>query len=85
MMVMTSIDMPYVEIDEEAVECSFWSLEFVNATFVGEGSKIQVPHLSKSSLLEVSEILERGCLASKGLGRNLKERTNVVQLAMKTN
>ncbi|XP_017644498.1 uncharacterized protein LOC108485166 [Gossypium arboreum] len=35
-----SSDVPYLEIDEEAIECSFWSLEFVNATFITEGSRI---------------------------------------------
>ena len=28
---------PYIEVDENAIECSFQSLVVVNATFVGEG------------------------------------------------
>ena len=36
---------PYVETDEKAMECSFRSLEFVNAMYVGEGAKIPVPKL----------------------------------------
>ncbi|KAA3475629.1 reverse transcriptase [Gossypium australe] len=31
---------PYIENDTEAIECSFRSLEFVNATFISEGGKI---------------------------------------------
>ncbi|XP_039068416.1 uncharacterized protein LOC120214647 [Hibiscus syriacus] len=37
---------PYVEVDEDAVECSFRALEFVYATFVAERKKIRKPRLS---------------------------------------
>ena len=37
---------PYVEADEKAMECSFRSLEFVNAMYVKEGAKIPIPKLS---------------------------------------
>ena len=45
MIVATSLGTPYVEIDEKAMECSFRSLEFVNAIYVGERAKIHVPKL----------------------------------------
>ena len=38
---------PYVEIDEKAMECSFRSLEFVNAMYVGGGAKVPTPKLSE--------------------------------------
>ena len=38
---------PYIEIDKNVVECSFQSLEEVNATFVEKGQKIPTPRLSK--------------------------------------
>ena len=44
---------PFIEADEKALECSFRSLEFVNAMCVGEGSKISVPKLSKTTQLGV--------------------------------
>ncbi|XP_040945825.1 uncharacterized protein [Gossypium hirsutum] len=44
-----SNEIPYVETNDESVECSFQYLEFVNATFVPEGSKILVPKLSKTT------------------------------------
>ena len=47
MIVATSSGTPYVEIDEKAMKCSFRSLEFVNAMYVREGSKILVPKLSE--------------------------------------
>ncbi|XP_039030568.1 uncharacterized protein LOC120165045 [Hibiscus syriacus] len=37
---------PYVEIDEDTVECSFRAMEFINATFVAERKKIPKPRLS---------------------------------------
>ena len=36
MIAATSLGKPYVEVDEKAMECSFRSLEFVNAMYVGE-------------------------------------------------
>ena len=37
----------YIEVDEKVLECSFRSLEFMNAMYVGEGSKISVPNYLK--------------------------------------
>ncbi|XP_017618159.1 uncharacterized protein LOC108462759 [Gossypium arboreum] len=36
---------PYVEANEKAIECSFRSLEIVNATFISEGSEVLIPNL----------------------------------------
>ena len=48
MIAATSSGAPYVEADKKAMECSFRSLEFVNAMYVKEGAKVPVPKLSKS-------------------------------------
>ena len=45
MIVATLSGASYVEIDEKAMECSFKSLEFVNAMYVGEGAKVPMPKL----------------------------------------
>ena len=37
----------YIDMDENAIECSFQSLEVVNATFVRVGKKVPIPRLSK--------------------------------------
>ena len=37
----------YIDVDENAIDCSFQSLEMVNATFVGISKKIPIPCLSK--------------------------------------
>ncbi|XP_040971391.1 uncharacterized protein [Gossypium hirsutum] len=40
---------PYVEKNEKAIECSFRSLEIVNATFILEGSEVLVPRMSRAT------------------------------------
>ena len=47
MIATTSSKAPYVETDKKAMECSFRSLEFVNAMYVGERAKIPVLKLSE--------------------------------------
>ena len=37
MIATTSLGAPYIEANEKVMECSFRSLEFVNAMYVGEG------------------------------------------------
>ncbi|XP_012458310.2 uncharacterized protein LOC105779109 [Gossypium raimondii] len=70
-------DMPYIEADSETIECSFRSLEFVNATFVVEGSKIPEPKISKATLMSLQLTMERGALPGRGLGKYLQGRVEV--------
>ena len=60
---------PYVEADEKAMECSFRSLEFVNAMYVKEGAKIPMPKLSKVTHLGIKQVPSKGARAEKGLGK----------------
>ena len=66
MIAATSSKAPYVEVDEKAMECSFKSLEFVNAMYVKEGAKIPMPKLSKVTHLGIKQVSE------KGLGKRLQ-------------
>ena len=54
MIAAASLGAPYVEADEKAMECSFKSLEFVNAMYVGEGAKVLMPKLSKKIVIKRS-------------------------------
>ena len=56
MIAATSSGAPYMEIDEKAIECSFRSLEFVNAMYVGEGAKIPVPKLSEVTHSDIRQV-----------------------------
>ena len=67
----TSLGAPYIETDEKMLECSFRSLEFMNAMYVGEGSKIPVPKLSKTTHLGIKQVVEKGARDGKGLGKRL--------------
>ncbi|KAK8984612.1 hypothetical protein V6N11_047832 [Hibiscus sabdariffa] len=46
-----STDALYIDVDEKAIECTFRSLEFVNATFVAERKKIPKPRLLKNTMM----------------------------------
>ncbi|XP_039054129.1 uncharacterized protein LOC120196383 [Hibiscus syriacus] len=63
---------PYVEIDEDAIECSFRALEFINATFVAERKKIPKPRLSNYTKMELKMTMGRGAKVGRGLGSPLQ-------------
>ena len=56
MIAATSSRAPYVEADEKAMKCCFRSLEFVNAVYVGEGTKVSMPRLSENTHLGVRQV-----------------------------
>ena len=69
MITATSSRAPYVEADEKAMECSFRSLEFVNAMYVGEGVKVPMPKLSENTHSSIRQMPDRGARVEKGLGK----------------
>ena len=68
----TLLGAPYVEADEKTLECSFRSLEFVNAMYVGEGAKVPVPRLLENTHSGVRQVPGKGARAKKGLGKRLQ-------------
>ncbi|XP_040932090.1 uncharacterized protein [Gossypium hirsutum] len=56
---------PYVETNEEAIECSFRSLEIVNATFISEGSEVLVPKISRATRMALQVMMGKGALPGK--------------------
>ena len=72
MILATSSGASYVETNEKAMECSFRSLEFVNAMHVGEGAKILVPRLSEITHSGIRQMLGKGARVGKGLGKRLQ-------------
>ncbi|XP_017632545.1 uncharacterized protein LOC108475045 [Gossypium arboreum] len=71
---------PYLETDDEVIECSFRSLEFVNATFIAEGSKILVPKLFKTTRMSLQLTIGKGALPGRGLGRYLQGKVETPML-----
>ena len=61
-----------METDEKAMECSFRSLEFVNAMYVKEGAKTPMPKLSKVTHSDIRQVPGKGAKVGKGLGKRLQ-------------
>ncbi|XP_017976417.1 PREDICTED: uncharacterized protein LOC108661933 [Theobroma cacao] len=64
-------DTPYVEATEEVPECSFRSFEFVNTTYVGEGTTPPIPRLSKTTKMWVDGIYKGGESRMQGVRSDL--------------
>ncbi|KAA3485074.1 RNA-directed DNA polymerase (Reverse transcriptase), Ribonuclease H [Gossypium australe] len=62
-------DAPYIAVNEEAIDCSFQSLEFVNTTFIVEGNKIPDMCLEEPQDFED----DRDCNLSPDLLRMIKQ------------
>ncbi|XP_052876264.1 uncharacterized protein LOC128282123 [Gossypium arboreum] len=76
-------DAPYVGTDDETIECSFRSLEFVNTTFIIKGNKIPIPKISKTTRMGLRLTVGKGALPGRGLGRCLQGRIEVPVLREK--
>ncbi|KAA3464082.1 reverse transcriptase [Gossypium australe] len=63
---------PYLETNDETIECSFRSLEFVNATFILEGNEVPVPKMSKTTRMGLQMMVGKGALPGKRLGIHLQ-------------
>ena len=72
MIAATSLRASYVEIDEKVMECSFRSLEFMNAMYVGERAKVFVPKLSEVTHSSIRQVSGKGAQVGKGLGKKLQ-------------
>ncbi|XP_040930627.1 uncharacterized protein [Gossypium hirsutum] len=74
---------PYVEANEEAIECSFCYLEVINATFILEGSEVPVPKMSGATRMALRMMMGKGALPRKGLGRQLQLGVQIPKLIEK--
>ncbi|XP_040934483.1 uncharacterized protein [Gossypium hirsutum] len=83
--IITSVtsEAPYVGTDDEAIECSFRSLEFVNATFIVERNKVPTPKISKTTRMGLQLTVGKGALPRRGLGRNLQGKVEAPMLTEK--
>ncbi|XP_012453264.1 uncharacterized protein LOC105775283 [Gossypium raimondii] len=70
-------DTPYLGTDDEAVEYSFRSLEFINATFIIEGKKIPMPSISRATRMGLQMTIGKGAVFGRGLGRCLQGKIEV--------
>ncbi|KAL4282862.1 hypothetical protein GQ457_16G026280 [Hibiscus cannabinus] len=77
-------DTPYIEMDENAVECAFRSLELVSATFVEENREVRRPKLSRCTKMQVKQTLGRGARIGRGFGKQLQGRLYPIFVKGKT-
>ncbi|XP_040964610.1 uncharacterized protein [Gossypium hirsutum] len=77
--VSISADTPYIEVSEDAVKCSFRSLEFINAAFVAEGNKIPIPKLSRNTKMGIKLTVGKRARARKGLGKYQQEMVRALK------
>ncbi|KAA3461604.1 RNA-directed DNA polymerase (Reverse transcriptase), Ribonuclease H-like protein [Gossypium australe] len=73
----------YIENDTEAIECSFRSLEFVNATFISKGGRVPVLKISEATWMSLRLMVGRGALPGRGLRKYLQGPVKVPGLVDK--
>ena len=83
MIVATSSGTPYVEVNKKAMECSFRSLEFVNAMYVGEEAKVPMPKLSENTHSGIRQVPDKGARVGKGLGKRLQAMLRPIAVIQK--
>ena len=81
--VATTITALYIEVNEEAGECSFQSFEIVHFSFVGERSKTPIPRLSKVTQSGLEQTVGKGAKAGLGLGRGLQGMRQTIMVRPK--
>ncbi|KAL4296072.1 hypothetical protein GQ457_12G016210 [Hibiscus cannabinus] len=68
-----SSNAPYIEVDEDAVECTFRSLELVNATFVEENKRMAQFRLSRCAKMQVRQTYGKGHRLEKASEEGYRE------------
>ena len=71
MIAATSLGAPYIKADEKVMECSFRSMEFVNAMYVGERLKVSVPKLLDTTHAGIKQLPGKGARVGKRLEKML--------------
>ncbi|KAA3481475.1 aldehyde dehydrogenase family 2 member C4-like [Gossypium australe] len=76
---------PYIGANDEAIECSFRYLEFVNATFIIEGNNVLIPKISKTTrmglqLTSIAGKRTRKITSRKGRDTNTNRQTRLLWL-----
>lgn len=64
-------NVPYIWTNE-AIEYSFRSLKFINATFIAEGNKTPAPKISKATRIGLQLIVKKGVSPGRKLEKYLQ-------------
>ena len=71
MIATTTVTTFYLEVREDATECSFRSFEVAKATKTKDESKMLVSHLSQNTRMILKQTIGKGAKTRHDLGRNL--------------
>ena len=71
MIATTTITALYLEVKEDATECSFRSFEVVTATNTKDESKMLMSHLSQNTRMILRQTIGKRAKTGQGLGMNL--------------
>ena len=83
MIATTTTTTPYLEVKEDAVECSFKSLEIATAT--KEEPEALMSHLSQNTQMVLKQTIGKGAKFGHGLGRDLQGMQMVLSSTTKHN
>ena len=70
MVARTIVSIFYIEIKENAIECSFRSFEVATATNTKDGLRMSTSHLSQSTRMSLKQIVKKGAKVGYGLGKD---------------
>ncbi|KAA3462293.1 RNA-directed DNA polymerase (Reverse transcriptase), Ribonuclease H-like protein [Gossypium australe] len=76
-------DASYIWADDEAIKCSFRSLEFVNATFIVEGNNVPMLKISKTTRMHLQLTRTREIPPREGRGTYANGQTKPFWLKIK--
>ena len=83
MIAMTTVTALYLEVKEDATECSFQSLEI--ATTTKKEPKALMCRLSQNTQMVLKQTIGKRAKIGHGLGKNLQGRQMVLSSALKRN
>ena len=72
MIATTTTTTPYLEVKEDATECSFQSFKVATATNTRDEPNMLVSHLSQNARMILRQTIGKGAKTRHGLGRNLQ-------------
>ena len=83
MIATTTTTAPYLEIKEDAIECSFRSFEI--ATAIKEEPEVLISRLSQNAQMILRQTVGKGAKVGHGLGKDLQGRHIVISSTPKRN
>ena len=85
MIATTTVTTLYLEVKEDATECSFRSFEIATSTNTKDELKTPMSYLSQSAQMILRQTIDKEAKTGHGLGKNLQGMQMVISSAPKRN